>query len=105
NLLANAVKYSEPATAVEFMVAFEGTEAVFTIRDRGIGIPDGDQKRLFNAFQRGGKVGSRHGTRVGLGGVKRCVDLQGGRLELTSKTGEGTVVTVRVPVFNHNSRS
>jgi signal transduction histidine kinase len=103
NLLANAVKYSEPGVAVDFMVARDGTEAIFTIRDRGIGIPDCDQKRLFNAFQRGGNVGARHGTGLGLVIVKRCVDLQGGRLQLTSKTAEGTVVTVRVPVFNLNS--
>jgi PAS domain S-box-containing protein len=99
NLLANAVKYSEPGVAVDFSVARDGTEAVFTIRDRGIGIPDLDQKRLFTAFQRGGNVGARHGTGLGLVIVKRCVDLQGGRLQLTSKIGEGTVVTVTAPVF------
>jgi PAS domain S-box-containing protein len=102
NLLINAVKYSEPGMAVDFIVARDGTEAVFTIRDRGIGIPDLDQKRLFNAFQRGGNVGSRHGTGLGLVIVKRCVDLQGGGIQLSSKTAEGTVVTVRVPVFNPN---
>ena len=103
NLLANAVKYSEPGVAVDFMVARDGTEAIFTIRDRGIGIPDLDQKRLFNAFQRGGNVGARPGTGLGLVIVKRCVDLHGGRLQLTSKTAEGTVVTVRVPRFSLNS--
>jgi PAS domain S-box-containing protein len=105
NLLANAVKYSEPGVPVDFIIAREGTEAVFTIRDRGIGIPDLDQKRLFNAFQRGGNVGARHGTGLGLVIVKRCVDLHGGRVQLTSKIGEGTVVTVRVPVFSLNSCS
>jgi PAS domain S-box-containing protein len=100
NLLANAVKYSEPGQAVDFDVAREGAQAIFTIHDRGIGIPDCDQKRLFNAFQRGGNVGARHGSGLGLMIVKRCVDLQGGSLRLTSKIGEGTVVTVRVPVFN-----
>jgi len=103
NLLANAVKYSEPGIAVDFNVTREGAEALFTIRDRGIGIPDCDQKRLFNAFQRGGNVGARHGTGLGLVIVKRCVDLHGGSLQLTSKIGEGTVATVRVPVFSLNS--
>jgi PAS domain S-box-containing protein len=100
NLLVNAVKYSEPGVPVDFTVARDGTEAVFTIQDRGIGIPDSDQERLFNAFQRGGNVGGRHGTGLGLVIVKRCVDLHGGRLKLTSKIGEGTVVTVRVPAFS-----
>jgi PAS domain S-box-containing protein len=105
NLLTNAVKYSERGERVDLIVAREGTEAIFTIQDRGIGIPDCDQKRLFNAFQRGGNVGARHGTGLGLVIVKRCVDLQGGRLELTSKISEGTVVTVRVPAFSLNSCS
>jgi signal transduction histidine kinase len=105
NLLANAVKYSEPGMAVHFIVARDGTDAIFTIHDRGIGIPDCDQKQLFNAFQRGGNVGARHGTGLGLVIVKRCVDLQSGSLQLTSKIGEGTVVTVRVPVFSLNSCS
>jgi PAS domain S-box-containing protein len=105
NLLANAVKYSEPGLAVDFTVTRDGTEAIFTIHDRGIGIPDCDQKRLFNAFQRGGNVGARHGTGLGLVIVKRCVELHGGSLQVTSKIGEGTVVTVRVPVFSPNFRS
>jgi PAS domain S-box-containing protein len=105
NLLANAVKYSEPDVPVDFTVARDGTETIFTIRDCGIGIPDADQKRLFNAFQRGGNVGARHGTGLGLVIVKRCVELHGGRIQLTSKTGEGTVVTVRVPVFPPPSSS
>jgi PAS domain S-box-containing protein len=105
NLLANAVKYSDPGEAVDFIVARDGREAIFTIHDRGIGIPDCDQKRLFTAFQRGGNVGARHGSGLGLMIVKRCVDLQGGSLQLTSKIGEGTVVTVRVPVFSLNACS
>jgi PAS domain S-box-containing protein len=105
NLLANAVKYSEPGAAVDFIVAREGTEAVFTISDRGIGIPDCDQRRLFNAFQRGGNVGARHGTGLGLVIVKRCVDLHGGSLQLTSKISARTVVTVRLPVFQSQSSS
>jgi PAS domain S-box-containing protein len=99
NLLANAVKYSEPGEAVDFDVACSGTDAVFTIRDSGMGIPEADQARLFNAFQRGGNVGTRHGTGLGLVIVKRCVDLHRGRVQLTSRLGEGTAVTVRLPVF------
>ena len=99
NLLVNAVKYSEPGGKVDFGVRREGTQAVFSIRDRGIGIPEADRSRLFNAFQRGGNVAARHGTGLGLVIVKRCVDLHGGNVELRSKVGEGTLVTVSVPAF------
>ncbi len=66
NVLINAVKYSEPGSTVRFAIEPDGTDAVCTIRDRGIGIPEVDQQWLFNAFQRGGNVGDRPGTGLGL---------------------------------------
>jgi signal transduction histidine kinase len=72
---------------------------VCVVRDQGIGISEDDQKQLFKAFHRGGNVGSRPGTGLGLLLVKRCAELHGGRVELTSRVGEGTSVTVRLPVF------
>jgi signal transduction histidine kinase len=99
NLLSNAVKYSEPGKAVEFSVDQEGREAVWVVRDRGIGIPAADQPRLFQAFYRGQNVDQRPGSGLGLVIVKRCVELHGGSIHIDSKTGEGTRVTVRLPVF------
>ena len=81
----------------------DGTDAVCIIRDRGIGIPEADQQWLFNAFQRGGNVGERPGTGLGLVIVKRCVELHGGKIEIKSKPGEGTEVTVRLPLFQNPS--
>jgi PAS domain S-box-containing protein len=104
NLLVNAVKYSDPGGKVNLAVGRQGTQAVFTIRDRGIGIPEADQPRLFNAFQRGSNVAARHGTGLGLVIVKRCVDLHGGNIQLTSKVGQGTLVTVSVPAFPAEGR-
>jgi signal transduction histidine kinase len=99
NLLSNAVKYSEPGATVHFAVKRDGPNAVSVIRDRGIGISDGDQQQLFKAFHRGSNVGSRPGTGLGLLLVKRCADLHGGHVQLESKIGEGTTVSVRLPVF------
>jgi PAS domain S-box-containing protein len=102
NLLSNAVKYSEPGTTVCLAVERDGPDAVCTVRDRGIGIPEEDQPHLFKAFHRGSNVGSRPGTGLGLLLVKRCADLHGGKLQLNSKIGEGTTVTVKLPVFGEN---
>ncbi len=99
NLLSNAVKYSEPGATVNFAVECDGTDVVCTVRDRGIGISGEDQEHLFKAFHRGGNVGTRPGTGLGLLMVKRCVELHRGNVELVSKLGEGTTVTVRLPVF------
>jgi signal transduction histidine kinase len=102
NLLTNAVKYSEPGTTVRFAVAREAPDAVCTVCDQGIGISEEDQQHLFKAFHRGRNVGTRPGTGLGLLLVKRCADLHGGKLQLNSKLGEGTTVTVRLPVFGMN---
>jgi PAS domain S-box-containing protein len=98
NLLTNAVKYSDSGRAVHFEILGEGTDILCTIRDRGIGIPELDREWLFNAFHRGQNVGDRPGTGLGLIIVKRCVDLHGGTIKVDSKLGEGTVVTVRLPI-------
>jgi PAS domain S-box-containing protein len=99
NLLANAVKYSEPGQPVEFTIDRQRTNVVFRVRDRGLGIPEADQSRLFQAFQRAQNVGQRPGTGLGLTIVKRCVEMHGGTISLESKVGEGTTVTVRLLAF------
>ena len=99
NLLSNAVKYSAAGQTVEFGVTRTGGNAVFTVRDAGIGIPPGDVPRLFHAFHRAANVGETPGTGLGLVIVKRCVDLYGGAIEVRSKPGEGTTFTVTLPVF------
>ena len=99
NLLSNAVKYSAAGTPVILTATRGDAEAVLVIRDRGIGIPPDDQPRLFEAFHRGSNVGQTPGTGLGLLIVRRCVELHQGRIEFTSVEGQGTVFTVRLPLF------
>ena len=99
NLLSNAVKYSPQGTPVDFTVGQDGADAVFVVRDRGIGIPEADTRELFLAFHRGGNVGDIPGTGLGMVIVKRCVDLHRGSISVESATGIGTTITVRLPVF------
>lgn len=98
NLLSNAVKYSPEGSPVDFCLCREGDEAVFTVQDRGIGIPVADQPRLFEAFQRASNVGETPGTGLGLLLVKRCVELHHGSIAVQSQEGAGTTFTVRLPV-------
>jgi len=100
NVLTNAVKYSDAGQVVKFEIERTRADIVFTIRDQGIGIPEADQEWLFNAFHRGRNVGDRPGTGLGLVIVKRCVDLHGGKINVDSELGEGTSVTVRLPIFS-----
>jgi signal transduction histidine kinase len=102
NLLSNAVKYSEPGACVRFAVERDSADVLCVIRDEGIGISEDDQQMLFTAFHRGANVGSRAGTGLGLLLVKRCVELHHGKVRIESKVGQGTTVTVRLPVFETN---
>jgi signal transduction histidine kinase len=99
NLLSNACKYSEPGSRVEFSAERRERQAVFIIRDRGIGIPPEDQPRLFNSFTRGSNVGNRPGTGLGLVIVQRSVQLHGGTIAVESAPGVGTTVIVTLPLF------
>ncbi len=100
NLLSNASKYSEPGSPVDFTVRREKENAIFVIRDHGIGIPADDQARLFTSFTRGGNVGQRPGTGLGLVIVQRCVQLHGGTVAIESAVTQGTSVTVALPLFS-----
>lgn len=99
NLLSNAVKYSPAGAAVHFTVRHEREDAVFEIRDQGIGIPAEDQPRLFEPFHRARNVGEIPGTGLGLVIVKRCVDLHGASIAVDSEAGRGTTFVVKVRMF------
>jgi signal transduction histidine kinase len=100
NLLTNAVKYSETGSEVRFTISRDDEDAVFTVSDHGIGIPEDDQRNLFKSFARGRNVGQRSGTGLGLLIVKRCVELHAGSIHIASRLGEGTTATVCLPVFS-----
>ena len=99
NLVGNAIKYSPAGSPVEFEIRPEGRCAICVVRDRGVGIPAEEQGRLFQAFHRGANVRDIPGTGLGLTIVKRCVELHGGMLHLDSVPGQGTTVTVSLPLF------
>ncbi len=99
NLLSNAVKYSPEGSPVEFAVERASDEALFIVRDRGIGVPEEEAARLFTAFYRCTNVSEIPGTGLGLLIVKRCVELHGGSIAFESMEGGGTTFTVRLPLF------
>jgi signal transduction histidine kinase len=97
NLLSNAVKYSSMDSEVTLELNYYAEETVFRIRDRGIGIPEADQPRLFEPFHRANNVGVRSGTGLGLAIVQQSVRLHGGTLRYETQEGEGTTFTVILP--------
>ena len=97
NLLSNAAKYSPDGAVVDFQVACTPQSFVFTVSDRGIGVPAKDLPRLFESFHRASNVGNIAGTGLGLAIVKRSVELHSGSISVSSVLGEGTVFVVTLP--------
>ncbi len=98
NLLSNAVKYSPEGGEVVFDLILQPHQANFTFKDHGIGIPADDLEHLFDLFHRGQNVGTIQGTGLGLGIVKRSIDLHQGSINVISEVGIGTQVKVVMPL-------
>ncbi|MFT5285580.1 MAG: two-component system phosphate regulon sensor histidine kinase PhoR [Planctomycetota bacterium] len=102
NLLENAIKYSPNGAPIELEIGRSTGCAFIEVRDRGIGIPDGDVDRVFERFYRVDKARSRDlgGTGLGLSIVKNLVVAMDGRIELKSQLGVGSTFRVElVPAF------
>ncbi len=100
NLLENAVKYTEKHGVVIFSVDYDENKVNTIVKDTGIGIPEQDQKRIFEEFYRApnAKKYDRSGTGFGMAIVKQIVYYMHGSISLRSKEGEGTEVTVIFPI-------
>ena len=98
NLIGNAIKYSGENTFIEFNSEIEGKQLIVTIKDNGIGIPESDQKHLFEAFFRAHNTGSIPGTGLGLNIVTRYAKLMNGTVKFQSKVNKGTSFTISFPL-------
>jgi signal transduction histidine kinase len=98
-LLANAIAFSPRGGVVEAVLEVEGQEALFSVRDHGIGISEQDIPTIFEPFQ---KVSGAHqnapGNAVALSVAQRIVQAHRGRIDVKSKVGEGSTFQVRVPL-------
>ena len=103
NVLDNALKYSPAGGTIAVRLTAEdgpdGAWAVIAVSDQGIGIPAADLPRLFDAYYRAGNVGDRlHGSGLGLASARQIVEQHGGSLGVESAEGQGTTVTLRLPL-------
>jgi cell cycle sensor histidine kinase DivJ len=100
NLLSNAVKFTGQGGRVTVGARTDGSIFVVTIADTGIGVCADDLPRLgYPFFQARTASNRRHdGTGLGLSIVKGLITLHGGQLDIASRSGKGTCVTVRLPM-------
>lgn len=100
NLCDNAIKYNKPGGSVTVSVNRENDKAVLTVKDTGIGIPEGEQDRIFERFYRVDKSHSREvgGTGLGLSIVKHAAMLHKAAIDVSSRLGVGTTIKVTFPI-------
>jgi cell cycle sensor histidine kinase DivJ len=100
NLLSNAVKFTDRGGRVTVAVAADSGALVVTVEDTGIGISAEDLPRVGRPFfQARAAYDRKHdGTGLGFSIVRGLVLLHGGQVEIASRLGEGTRVTVRLPL-------
>ncbi len=105
NLLANAVGFSPAGETITFAARKLKDVLVFSVTDRGPGIPAEVQGRVFDWFETH-SLGSHHrGTGLGLSLVRSFVELHGGTVSLESAVGRGTTVTCVLPIEHRARRS
>jgi PAS domain S-box-containing protein len=98
NLISNAIKFSPEGKPID-IEAYRDPELLrFTVRDRGIGIPEDDQKHLFDRFFRGRNAANIQGTGLGLNIVLKYLELLNGSIRFESKLDEGTAFFVEIPL-------
>jgi two-component system sensor histidine kinase SenX3 len=105
NLLENAVAYSQPGSPVSISRRRVGEFVEISVTDRGIGIPEEEQQRVFERFYRLDKARSRAtgGTGLGLAIVKHVAANHGGEVKLWSRPGTGSTFTLRIPAHSNST--
>ena len=102
NLISNSIKALERAKnpKIRIETGKELNYAWFSVEDNGTGIPEQEKNKIFNLFFKGTKGTNKKETHYGIGlaMVKETIDLHGGKIEVKSKEGVGTKITVFLPI-------
>jgi two-component system CheB/CheR fusion protein len=98
NLMSNAIEHAPSSTTVDVTVSRVGRNAQVKVRDYGDGIAADGLPKLFQAYARLGHGRRRSGLGLGLYVAREIVTAHGGRIELSSRPGEGTTITVELPL-------
>jgi two-component system sensor histidine kinase BaeS len=98
NLLTNALKFTAPGGTVTIEAGPAGHTAVLRVTDTGVGIPADELPRIFDRFWRGRQAARISGSGIGLAMAAELARAHGGGLSATSKPGQGTQLTLTLPL-------
>ena len=104
NLLINAYKYTGQEKQISVEVRDEDDQVLIGVKDNGIGLTDVEAKRIFQPFFRVDRRDKEEkgGAGLGLAIARHLVNRQGGTITVSSKKGEGSLFTVRLPSRREN---
>ena len=98
NLLENAAKYSPPGTPITLSACAQGGDIAISVADQGIGIDPAEHPLIFERFYRAHTAGDgASGTGMGLAISRAIAEAHGGRIEVVSQPGQGSVFTLLIP--------
>lgn len=100
NLIGNAVKYTPQGTPIEISATSGSGELIVTVSDHGPGIPDGEEKRIFEKFYRASNAGNQEGDGLGLTISHAIVDAHGGRIWAENLLSGGAAFHFAIPLAN-----
>lgn len=101
NLLENALRYTPPGGSVELGVRRDGDALVFTVTDKGPGVPAAEAERIFQPFYRHADTAPDVGRAgLGLSIARRLAEIQQGTLSYEPRTGGGSVFVLRLPAID-----
>jgi len=105
NLIGNAIKYTPEGGSVSVELFSQSDQAVISVSDTGIGIPENDLSQIGEEFFRAANVrGTKiQGTGLGLSIVKQYIDRFGGKMDVKSKQGEGTTFKILLPLVDQSA--
>lgn len=103
NLISNAVKYTPEGGRIDIAASCAEEKITVRVSDNGIGVPEEDLAHIFERFYRVEKsrTSETGGTGLGLAIARELIEAHGGTIRLESKLGEGSTVTVTLPVICH----
>ncbi len=100
NFISNGIKYNTPGKKLEVTLKKDGANALLIVKDQGIGIPEAEQKNIFQRFYRASNASTSEteGTGLGMYIAKSAIEISGGKVWFESAPGKGTTFYVSLPL-------
>ena len=98
NLISNAIKFTPDGGEINIILKKYDSEALFIIRDNGIGMSEDVKEHIFDKFYQGDESHAQEGNGLGLALVKKILDNSHCNIDVESKEGEGAVFSVHIPI-------